>query len=277
MKRRYRGKPLSFILYLGLLLAVLLCMFFIGHRIKSVKESVESDCIERDYEQIAERGELNILTAYDGLNYSIEGDSTVGAVYRVARELRQISGWQVNVLLAGSWAESLADLCSGRVDVIAMPVAQTTQIDSTRYRYLEPIHHGLLYLVKRKDRSASDRLGQGIDSVVLPRASSVGIVLRHLSEETGNNFRIVEDPVYGSEQLAIRVAEGNIAATICSDWEVSRLIRLLPEIDCSVPISVGLRQGWVLRHSSICLADSLNSWLMRILTERKRKEDNFNN
>lgn len=167
MKQRLHSKPLVLLFYTGLLAIALSLMYWIGRRGRQIGGcTLPPDCVERDYDRIAQEKVLNMLTTFDGENYRIEGDSITGFVYEISKAISRRSGWQVNIRLAGSWQESLRALCQGEIDVIAIPVAQTSEIDTIRYRYLDPISFGQLYLVRLRGRNPADRLGSGIDSVV---------------------------------------------------------------------------------------------------------------
>ena len=59
----------------------------------------------------------------------------------------------------------------------------------------------------------------------------------------------------------MRVAAGSIDYTLATGREAERYRQILPELDCSLPLSYTIREAWLLRRDAPQLADSLSRWL----------------
>ncbi len=254
------------ILLYGILLAsVLVLMASLRHCISSRSDQETHIDSLRDYAAIREEGVMRIIAQYNERDYYVGQDSTAGFVYDLARQLSKISGIRIEISLEKNWKESLESLHSGNCDIIAQDIPLTAVTDTTRYRFLDLVHPGRLFLVQRQSDSL---VRQQIDlagrTVTIPEASPTRLFISHLSEEIGDSIFVRTDPTYSSEQLAMMVASGDIDYTICNEREAKVLAKLLPGIDCSTPLSFGLRQAWLVRRGSVALCDSLNGWMDRL-------------
>ena len=87
--------------------------------------------------------------------------------------------------------------------------------------------------------------------------------LRNLSAEIGDTILVKEDPDYGSEQLVMMVAVGDIPLAVVNEKTALRLAGEYPGIDVSTAISFTQFQTWALRKKEMELTDSVNSMIKR--------------
>ena len=79
-----------------------------------------------------------------------------------------------------------------------------------------------------------------------------------------DTFRIVEDPLYSSEQLIAMVAAGDIDYTVCDRRVAAAALELYPEIDINTDIGFTQLHAWAVRRTSPVLRDSINAWFARM-------------
>lgn len=252
---RYLAYGLALLLALGL-------MYYLRGRTESKEATSPEPPSERDYPAIRQEGTLRLLTAY-GEGGEVQAGRLTGQVYELAQQLHRRSGLKVEVVLENSWDKALEELRTGRVDLVARPLAHTMAVDTALYLPFGEMSSGPIFLVQRRAdtttlvRRQLDLAGR---TITLPEASPLRLFLEHLGEEIGDSLRLESAPKYATEQLAIQVASGHIDYTACTAQEAKRLGALLPELDCSLPLSYSTRTAWLLRRRSPVLADSLRAW-----------------
>lgn len=218
--------------------------------------------LPRGYLEVATEGKLRMLTSYD----AFVRDSLAGGqqgIYALARQIGQRAGLEVEVLLEDNDDTAMELLRSGRIDVIAKPMVRTASIDSTELVWVQDMTTGPVYLVQRRDSLTylDKQLDLAGRTIYLPKASPLRIFIDHLSEEIGDSIHIIEDPLYNTEQIIMRVAARSIDYTLCSDAEAQHYRQLFDSLDFDLPVSYSLRRGWLMRRSSPDLVDSLRAWL----------------
>lgn len=250
---------------LGYLMALLLALGLMYYLRPSAgtSQAGEEAIVQRDWPEIQREGVLRILSAYTDGAVEIKDGLRTGAIYELARQLTARSGLRVEVVLENDWPRALEALRRGEVDLIARPLAHTSEVDTLSFRPWRAHSAAPLYLVQRRDSAQLIRqqLALGGKTIVLPEGSPYTLFVQHLSEEIGEPIHLSYDSLYPSEQLAMRVAAGSIDYTLATGREAERYRKILPELDCSLPLSYTIREAWLLRRDAPQLADSLSRWL----------------
>lgn len=251
---RLQAYLLALILALGL-------MYYL--RPSTPQPSAPQPLSSRDWPEIQREGVLRILSSYSDGGVSVQDGERTGTIYELAQELTARSGLRVEVVLENDWSKATQWLYSGRIDLLARPLAHTSEVDTLHFRPWRVRSAAPLYLVQRRDSAhlIRQQLELAGKQIVLPKASPYQLFLQHLSEEIGETIQLSYDSLYPSEQLAMRVAAGSIGYTLATAQEAARYRKLFPELDCSLPLSYSLREVWLLRRSSPQLADSLSRWI----------------
>jgi len=258
------------ILYIVLLVGVIIVMMILFRRIK-INETNKL----RDYSEIINSRTMNVVTDYNSIGYFIQGDSVVGFQYELLKELEREWGIKINIFLENSLNENLAGLEKGSYDIIARNIPVNTELKS-RFSFIEPITLNKEVLVQRKAeyndsvQPIRDHLDLAGQTIHVTKDSPSKLRLANLSHEIGDTIYVVEDDVYGTEQLVMMVATGDIDYAVCDAKVASRFAKRIPEIDIETDISFTQLESWALRKGSPQLLDSLNTWFMRF-----RKSDKF--
>lgn len=249
-------------LYLVLLLLALGTMYWLNKSAKASQEASEFSLLPRDYDKVQSEGILRLVAPY----YLSRIDSVQkGSLPRLMQQLRSRSGLEVQVLLEDNADKALELLREGYADLVLHPIERTDRLDTTTYTWLKELVAAPIYLVQRRDSTGQASITKQFDleqdTIVLPRNSSMKLFVEHLSEDLGVEVRVIEDSLYNTEQLIIKVQAGSINYTLCSGEEATRYAKLFPGLDFGLPMSHHLRRGWITRRSAPALSDSLNLWL----------------
>lgn len=237
----------------------------------------DKELIARDYSEIIDSGVLNVVTDYNSIGYFVSGDSVAGFQYEILKALEDDLNVKVNLFLENSLDDNLKGLQSQKYDLIARNIAVNSELRELYY-FTEPLTLNKLILVQRKAEynNNTEPVRQHLDlakkSIYVPEDSPSILRLTNLSHEMGDTIFIIKDSTYGSEQLVMMVASGNIDYTVCDEKTALRLSETLPEIDIETDISFTQIESWVLRKDSPILLDSLNNWLDRIKDSKRFKE-----
>lgn len=251
-------------LYIFLLILTLATMFFLWI---ANERPVKAE--HRDYKEIKEEGILRIVTEYSQDSYFISKDTIEGFQYELSRAISDLSGLEVQIVLEMSLPESFAALDANRCDIIARNMPIDTIIKEN-YAFTDPIVMNKQVLLQRTaeysdgNEPIRNQLELAGKTVYVPKNSPAILRLEHLAGEIGDSIRIIENPVYSSEQLAIMVAKGNIDYAVADQQSAILYKKDLPELDIETDISFTQLQAWIVRKDAVMLKDSLDSWLSRI-------------
>jgi membrane-bound lytic murein transglycosylase F len=91
----------------------------------------------------------------------------------------------------------------------------------------------------------------------------------HLSDEIGAEINIVQDSIYGVEQLVSMVSGGEIDYTVCDENVAKVNQTYFPNLDIATPISFPQNIAWAVRRDSPEWLSYLNNWIINF---KKTKE-----
>jgi len=252
------------LIYLSLLIVSSVAMILL-HRLSRQQKAAD---LSRDYGEIMASGEMNVVTDYNSIGYFVSGDTALGFQLEMMRALEEEWGIKVNLFLENSLEDNLRGLEEQRYDLVARSIPVNSVLRDS-FAFTDPITYNRLVLVQRKAPFNEGRepvrqhLALAGKRIHVAAKSPAILRLNNLSHEIGDTILIQEDPLYGTEQLVMMVASGDIDFTVC-DEKVARLLSAsLPEIDIETDISFTQLESWAVRRDSPVLLDSLNSWLKR--------------
>lgn len=249
-------------LYLGLLALVLLLMATL--RILNRREPMETG--PRDYPEIKEEHVLRIAIEYNSNSYHVSGDTLAGEDYDLCKLIEKKSGLKVEIYPEMNLNNSLDGLKERRIDVVARNIP-ITSVGKEEFRFTNPINRSRLVLVQRTMEANGgkepirNQLDLGGKNIYIQQGSAARLRIENLSVEMADSIFIKEEPLYGEEQLIIKVAKGEIDYAICEEKIAQKLVKLYPEIDILTAVGFTQLRGWAVRPESTILLDSLNAWL----------------
>lgn len=259
-------------LYFILLLSAIALMVVLR---KAILESKAK--LPRDFAEIIESGELNVVTDYNTIGYFVSGDSISGFQYEMMQKLEQDWNIKVNVFLENNLNTNLNGLLTHKYDVVTRNIPVNIALKDS-FSFTDAITLNKLVLVQRTaevnngKKPIRQHLELANETIYMAKNSPAILRLENLSHEIGDTIFIREDETYGEEQLVMMVAGGDIDFTVCDEILAERLIGKFPEIDSGTDISFTQLESWAVRKDSPVLLDSLNAWLSRYLKSSEFKE-----
>lgn len=223
----------------------------------------------RDYQEIENEGVLRIATTYSPLGYYVADDSISGFNYDMINLLKEQTSLNVEVVLKSDIKGMIDALISNECDIIIANIPVTNQIKDS-LNLTKPITQNKLVLVQRKAKFNENKtpirshLELARCTIHVARHSPAIVRIENLASEIGDSIFHIEDPLYSNEQLAMKVASGEIDYSIIDDKTANRMLHELPEIDCDTEIGFTHFEAWAVRKDSHVLLDSVNIWIDRI-------------
>lgn len=255
---------------------------------KSTKRNIVSACIiviliscallvkfsehqyyQKDYDKIEPEKVLYVVTDYDPIGYFVSGDSIAGYNYELLKAIQKYSNIKFEISVENNLEKSFQGLEKGKYDLIARNIPINSNLYGDSLKFTDPIIQNLLILIQRKaeynkgKEPIRNQLYLAKKSIYIPRGSSSIIRLENLSEEIGDTIKIIQDSIYGTSQLAMMVASGDIDFTVSDQRSAEVLAKEMPELDIRTNVGFTHLEGWVVRSSSPILLDSLNAWINR--------------
>jgi membrane-bound lytic murein transglycosylase F len=262
-KTTYKIAMVKFI-YLFLVVVVL---FSCKQTNKSKGEDSKTTNVQNDLVRIKEAGVLRAIVDYNSTNYFVYRGKPMGFKYDILQELSRDLGVELEIVVSNNLSETFEGLKEGRYDLVAKNLTVTKE-RSNEIDFTEPIYQTRQVLVQRAKQEGAEET-EYINStleltdkkIYVQKNTSYYNRLVNLSDEIGSNIEIVEDSVYGEEQLVALVAEGKIDYTVC-DENVAKLNKTYyPNLDVSLKISFGQNIAWAVRKGSVEWKEYMDEWI----------------
>ena len=259
----------------GILLLLPVVIFFVGCGRGDKKEVQEepAEIIPTDLEQIHEEGVLKVVVDYNSTNYFVYRGKPMGFQYEMVQELCDNLGVNLQISVSNNLDYSFDGLNNNRFDLIAKNLT-VTRSRKKEVQFTEPLKQTRQVLVQRKPNPndtttvyLKSTLELDGKKVHVQKNTSYYTRLVNLSEEIGSPIDIVEDTIYGVEQLIARVAKSEIDYTVCDEDVGSLNKTYYPNIDVSLVISFPQNIAWAVRKDA---TDDWKEYLDKWLIEFKK-------
>ena len=240
--------------------ALLLLFLFVAckHKVIEQKETA------RDFRQITDSGEINVLTLSGSMSYFIYKGQEMGYEYELLKSFAEEKNLKVNLIIAENEVALIEMLEQGVGDLIACNVP-ITNIGKERFIYCgrETINEQVL--VQRSNKGDTilqdvlDLIGKDIWTIY---DSKYYHRLINLNNESGGGINIIAiDPdTISTEDLIEKVSQGEIPYTV-SDFDLAKLNKTYhSNVNIDLKISHSQRSAWLVRKNSPELASVLNNW-----------------
>ncbi len=246
-------------LYLGLLLAAFITMWLI--RTCSIPSP-----FSKAGTKPSGGDTLDVAIDYGPMSLFTYDDTLGGFNYDMIRGMATANGLKVKFHPVTTPGSSIEGLENGLYDMVVSDIAATAEA-SENVVFTEPVYLDKQVLVQKKDSLGNTEVSSQLDlagrEVWVTSGSPSAMRLRNLSAEIGDTILVKEDPDYGSEQLVMMVAVGDIPLAVVNEKTALRLAGEYPGIDVSTAISFTQFQTWALRKKEMELTDSVNSMIKR--------------
>lgn len=142
---------------------------------------------------------VNVAIEYSPMSLFRYADTLGGFNYDMLRQLLAREGRQLKFHPVASTASALENLDNGIFDIVVADFPVTAGMRS-RYRFTEPVYLDRQVLVS-SDSTVRSQLDLAHRTIRVPEGSPVADRIRNLAREIGDTIYVVEDSLYGPEQL----------------------------------------------------------------------------
>lgn len=224
-----------------------------------------------DLPQILQIDTLRVITLNSSTSYFIYRDQPMGYHYDMITEFSRQHNLTPKITVAENSTSMMKLLKNREVDVIAYDMPVTNEMrDSILYCGLQQItHQVLVQRAQHIDFMITDVANLIGKKVTVVKGSRFHDRIINLNNELGGGIIIEEirgDTVL-VEDLVRMVSRGEIEYTVADDDLAKFNQTYFNNIDVHLPISFDQRSSWVVRMDSPILADSLNSWFKKSISQ----------
>ena len=234
-----------------------------------------------ELQKIREDGVLKAVVDYNSTNYFVYRGRPMGFQYELLKSLSKDLGVSLEIVVRNNISDTFRDLYEGKVNL----VAKNLTITKSRSRLVDftyPLGYTRQVLVQRKPVGWEQMTQQKIDdNIIRNQLDLAGKIvhvqkntvyakrLRNLSDEIGADIEIVEDTVYGVEQLVSLVANGSIEYTVCDENVAMVNQTYYPFLDIATPVSFPQNLAWATRKDSDKLKSYIDQWIKNFRNTRE--------
>lgn len=254
-----------------LVLVISSCSLFLRRNNTTKNGDVVRNVRQSEMKHILAEKELKVLVDYNSTNYFIYKGEPMGFQYELLKAFANDLGVQLNVQVSNDMEETFDGLNKSRYDLVAKNLTVTNE-QSKLVDFTEPLSYTRQVLVQRNYSESSssedrkkyikDQLDFGGKTVHVQKNTAYVKRLKSLSDEIGEPITIVEDSIYGVEELVALVASGEIDYTICNENLAMVNQKYYPWIDISVPVSFTQKQSWAVRKNSTEWKAYIDEWIV---------------
>jgi membrane-bound lytic murein transglycosylase F len=218
----------------------------------------------RDFTQIQDSGEINVLTLFGSMSYFIYKGEEMGYQYELIKNFTDTYGLRLNLILADNELQLLEMFEQGQGDLIAYNIPITNE-GKEKFLYCgsEIINEQVLIQRTNKGDTTLTDVPELIGKEVwVIRDSKYHARLNNLNDELGGGILIhpVEKDSISVEDLIEMVSTGQIPYTV-SDSDMAKLSKTYhTNINTSLKISHPQRSAWMVRKDMPLLAEAINEW-----------------
>ena len=264
--------------YYLLIIPMFIFIFSCRNQDKERNKIKEEQTVEiSELERIKNAGILRAVVDYNSTNYFVYRGRPMGFQYELLKTLSEDLKVTLEIAVSNNLAETFDGLTEQRYDLIAKNLTITKERENM-VDFTAPLQQTFQVLVQRKkdDKNESvfikNTLGLANRKIFVQKNSSYHKRLENLSEEIGQQIEIIEDSVFGVEQLIERVATGEIDYTVC-DENVAKLNKsYYPNLDISVQVSFAQNLAWAVQNGSAEWKNYLDNWIINFKKTRKYRQ-----
>ncbi|MDE6651331.1 MAG: transporter substrate-binding domain-containing protein [Paramuribaculum sp.] len=213
---------------------------------------------------------IDVAIEYGPLSLYRYDDTLGGFAFDMLRHIEREEGLKFKFHPVMTLNEALEGIDNGyyRIVVTAMPVSANLK---SRYSTTLPVFLDRQVLVQKRSENDSVFVRSQLDlagkQVYVMSGSPVAERLHNLSSEIGDTIYVLEDPVYGNEQLFILAATGEIPRAVVTERTAKAMSSDYPDVDISTAVSFTQFQRWLLGVNDSVLRQRLDT----IIANQKEK------
>lgn len=248
------------------------CSFYGSKQTK--EKEIEQQVVDNELNRILYDKELKVVVDYNSTNYFVYRGQPMGFQYELLKAFADDMGVRLKLHVSNNLKETFDGLNSGKFDLIAKNLTVTKERNNV-VQFTEPLALTRQVLVQRIPSGADtlteseietklirEQLDLGGKTVHVQRNTVFVQRLKNLSDEIGEPINIVEDTIYGVEQLVALVAQGEIEYTVCDENVGLVNQKYYPWIDVSTPISFNQKLSWAVRKDAPNWKLFVDKWII---------------
>jgi membrane-bound lytic murein transglycosylase F len=245
------------------------------------KESENKGLKNTELSRILKSGKLKVVVDYNSTNYFIYRGRPMGFKYELLQHLAKDMGLKLEISVSNNLEDTFNGLRTKHFDLVAKNLT-VTKTRNELIDFTEPLEQTRQVLVQRRPKNWQSLPEQQLeDSLIRNQLDLAGKTiyvqkntayyrrLMHLSDEIGAEINIVQDSIYGVEQLVSMVSGGEIDYTVCDENVAKVNQTYFPNLDIATPISFPQNIAWAVRRDSPEWLSYLNNWIINF---KKTKE-----
>lgn len=205
---------------------------------------------------------IDVAIEYSPMSLYIYADTLGGLNYDALRIIASHLNLTVKIHPLSSVEQALEGLDNGMFDIVVADIPATLG-HGEDYRFSEPVYLDRQVLVQRIDSMGTAEITTPLDlanrHVWVASGSPAIERLRNLSEEIGDTIFIEQEAQYGSEQIFLLVASGQIPLAVVNEGIALSLAKKYSTVDVSQSVSFTQFQSWAMRKDNDSLAVAIDS------------------
>lgn len=247
------------VLYIILLISVIAIMI----SLKRCETSPIAGLTERH----SEGDTIDVAIEYSPLFLYTYNDTLGGFNYDLLRIIARQNHINLKFHPIVKLNDALQGIDKGLYDIVAASLPMTAD-NKEKYRFSEPVYLDKQVLVQLKDSLTgkcriNSQLDLAGDTVWVVEGSPVAKRVSNLAREIGDTIYTRFEPTYGTEQLFLLTATGEIKQAVINERIAKQMVVHYPNMDISTDISFNQFQSWIISKDKPALADSMDVWIKR--------------
>ncbi|GHF96039.1 membrane-bound lytic murein transglycosylase MltF [Thalassotalea marina] len=219
----------------------LLCVFLVCLvSFSACKQTENSQGLAR----IKERGFVTVGTLYGLTSYYIDAQGETGFEYELAKAYADYLGVNLKVVASYSIEELFNQLESGKVDFLAAGLT-VTDIRQAKFRF-SPAYNNISQKLVYKQGNKRPRTAEDLSGELVVTANSSHVETLNKLKQQSAKLNWIETADLDSEELLIRILDGEIDYTIIDSHTLAVSRRYYPEISIGFTIEQEQPLAWAL-------------------------------
>lgn len=236
-------------------------------------ESQDEQQQNTELNRIIKSGKLHAVVDYNSTNYFIYRGRPMGFKFELLQQLAKDMGVKLEISVSNNMEATFDGLRSKKYDLIAKNLTVTKSRNEI-IDFTMPLEQTRQVLVQRRPKAWPYMSPESVeDSLIRNQLDLAGKTIHvqkntayyrrllNLSEEIGAEISIVEDSIFGVEQLVAMVSRGEINYTVCDENVAKVNQSYFPNLDVATPVSFEQNIAWAVRHDSPEWLNYLNNWI----------------
>ncbi|HRZ98153.1 MAG TPA: lytic transglycosylase F, partial [Paludibacter sp.] len=240
---------------------IIISLLFLSCK-KTIIEDISSVLPTFDTVKITAQDSFRVGTIYGSTSYFNYRDEMMGYDYQMARHLADYLKLKIKIIVAKDESELTKMLNENEIDLAAYNFIITKELKS-QFSFVFPQPESQMVLVQNIGiRTISDATELNGKTVYVKPNTAYHNRLVNLNKEIGGEITIkfVPDSISHDELLEM-IANKNAEFTVASNRTAQLYKSQFKGLDCRMPITFNLKNGWLINKDDTTLLRKIETWL----------------